>query len=138
MGVSSPQAHDWGSESGLRGGFEIEMINPPEQIAGVRGLARFTMEARQYPPAIYFLCKEGRVVYVGQSMRLPIRIGGHCLSKSFDSVFWFEADMMRLDVIERAFIRYLRSPLNKRAACSAADLKIVSAFYHDGFIEGTT
>jgi len=89
---------------------------PPESIAGTHGL-----EALPPQPifcGIYFLCREGEVVYVGQSIDIHPRVRNHakgnsCASaKQFDSVFWIAAEEKDLDWLETFWIDKLQPPLN--------------------------
>jgi hypothetical protein len=59
-----------------------------------------------FPPCIYFLCKDNKVVYVGQSVCLPARIVQHGKEndKVFDKVFYIEIPKSDLNKMEREFI----------------------------------
>lgn len=69
---------------------------------------------------IYFLVRGAHVVYVGQSVSLLSRVSQHRREKQFDGVLVLPVsgpmgsrpDQARLDAVEGAFIRYLRTPLN--------------------------
>lgn len=71
------------------------------------------------PSGIYFLVKNGEVVYVGQSVNPGFRIATHMADdrKDFDSAFLVPVPASRLNDVEGAMIRLLRPRLNggKRA-----------------------
>lgn len=62
-----------------------------------------------YQPGVYFLCKEGEVVYVGQSVHPSARIKTHeaSSSKDFDRVYLLPVPESELDDTEAAFIKLL-------------------------------
>lgn len=62
---------------------------------------------------IYFLCRGGRVVYVGQSVACGPRIATHTSSnKVFDRAFVLATPPSELDRLEAAFIRALQPEEN--------------------------
>lgn len=61
---------------------------------------------------VYFLIKDGCVVYVGQSVSIYSRISTHQSSKDFDSIAWVECDSSVLDKLESLYIHALRPSLN--------------------------
>jgi len=61
---------------------------------------------------VYFLIKDGRVVYVGQSGSVYSRISNHQSSKDFDSIAWVPCDTSILDRLESLYIHSLRPILN--------------------------
>lgn len=74
--------------------------------------------AREYSPSIgvYFLIREGRVVYVGQSLNCEGRIDAHTKGvsmKEFDSYHIVGCPVHKLDELEALYISKLRPPLNK-------------------------
>lgn len=60
---------------------------------------------------IYFLIKDNRVVYVGQSVSVHSRIGGH-KDKDFDHYAYILCGKEILDALESLYIHVLRPPLN--------------------------
>lgn len=62
---------------------------------------------------VYFLCKQGEVVYVGQSISTGARIAEHgkC-GKDFDFAFIMPIPASDLSTVEGAFIRALKPRLN--------------------------
>lgn len=70
--------------------------------------------SRRYPPCIYFLARASKIVYVGQTIALPVRIAQHAENgKDFDSVYYLMVPRERLNDTERAFIQILKPELNK-------------------------
>jgi len=62
---------------------------------------------------IYFLVNKDRVVYVGQSTNIHMRIAKHIGTKEFDSFHFVECDKFILDEVEAAYIVALDPPLNR-------------------------
>lgn len=60
---------------------------------------------------VYFLVKDGEVVYVGQSKNCHGRIGQHP-DKDFDSYAFYPCSKDELDIFESAYIHYLQPRLN--------------------------
>ncbi|WP_296699807.1 GIY-YIG nuclease family protein [Thiocapsa sp. UBA6158] len=61
---------------------------------------------------IYFLVREGRVVYVGQSIDVFGRISTHHQSKTFDAIAYVSCERHLLDKMESLYIHVLQPPLN--------------------------
>ena len=72
----------------------------------------------QYPihikfPCVYFLVRESKVVYVGQSTNLGFRICAHAKDeKDFDSVFYMNVPEDNLLAVESAFIAHYKPEYN--------------------------
>lgn len=64
-------------------------------------------------PCIYFLCRENRIVYIGQTVNLASRLGQHVMSKHFDRIFYFEVAARDLKELEAELIEYYDPELNK-------------------------
>ncbi len=79
------------------------------QLEGIPALREWSL--REYHPCVYFLVRDGVVVYVGQSIALPGRIASHISNKDFDRVFYLEVPREHLNAIESAFIRALNPEL---------------------------
>jgi hypothetical protein len=62
---------------------------------------------------VYFLIREGRIIYVGQSRNVYARIGAH-RDKSFDRITIFLCDLKDLLMIEAAYIKALQPELNRK------------------------
>lgn len=62
---------------------------------------------------IYFLVHNNRVVYVGQSVNIPARVGHHkTAGKTFDRVAFVACQQEHLNILESLYIHILRPPLN--------------------------
>jgi hypothetical protein len=72
---------------------------------------------------IYFLVRQGKVVYVGQSVNVAARVAQHH-DKDFDSVTIVECDRKVLDVLESLYIHFLRPPLNGNTPSKAMSAPI--------------
>jgi predicted GIY-YIG superfamily endonuclease len=66
-------------------------------------------------PCIYFLMREDRIVYVGQSMSIARRIPDHLSSKSFDRIYYSPVQEKEMDGIERTLIEYYDPEYNRDA-----------------------
>src|SRR5574337_951975 len=62
---------------------------------------------------IYFLFKNGGLVYIGQSVNICARIGQHLDSKDFDSFSFINVPREHLNEVELHYIRKHRPPLNQ-------------------------
>lgn len=65
-----------------------------------------------HPSCVYFLCRRGEVVYVGESQCLPHRLRRHHKEKTFDEVFWIPVPPKERLSVEQQFISALRPRLN--------------------------
>lgn len=72
-----------------------------------------------FPPCVYFLMHEGRIIYVGQTVKLPLRIyqhrrgEGRFPAKVFDRVLYLHVVPARLLSAEKYFIDLLQPELNR-------------------------
>lgn len=57
---------------------------------------------------VYFLVKGDRVVYVGQSINILVRVREHSKHKDFDSFSFIRCEKKKLDVLESLYIHALR------------------------------
>jgi hypothetical protein len=81
----------------------------PKEIAEVQGLQQL-----QHPegPCIYFLVMYGRVIYVGQTLRLTSRVRAHRKSgKRFDRVFFLQCRKDEMTMYETYWILTLKKQL---------------------------
>lgn len=88
---------------------------PPPELAAVRNLLRLPISSTcMTPPGIYFLCREGKVVYVGQSVNVLGRVMTHVSEgqKEFESAFFIPVAEQHLDKIEQAFMKTFRPVYN--------------------------
>ena len=61
---------------------------------------------------IYFLVKDGKIVYVGQSTNVFARVGTHKTDKDFDKAVYFECSSTELDDLEYELINILQPQYN--------------------------
>lgn len=61
---------------------------------------------------IYFLCKENKVVYVGQSTQVAQRVGNHICCKEFDYIYYIRCPKSELDYLETRLIEAIRPKYN--------------------------
>jgi len=62
---------------------------------------------------IYFLIKDEKIVYVGQSTNIFSRVGTHKIDKDFDKAVYFECPSTELDDLEYELINILQPKYNK-------------------------
>ena len=62
---------------------------------------------------IYFLVKDEKIVYVGQSTNIFARVGTHKTDKDFDKAVYFECPSTELDDLEYELINILQPKYNK-------------------------
>ena len=67
---------------------------------------------------VYFLIKNEKVVYVGQSVNVAARIHSHIGAKDFDSYAWVKVPSHNLNVVESLYIHHFRPHLNGNAPIS--------------------
>jgi hypothetical protein len=82
----------------------------PAEIESIGGLLDVTALCQE--TGIYFLARAGRVIYVGQTKHLLIRINQHRRRMKFEQVFFFHCDAKEMDELEGALIKYLAPSLN--------------------------
>jgi len=87
---------------------------PPELLAIRSFLLPLPIQSIGYAKfaGIYFLCCDGKVVYVGQSQEVSRRIKNHCDNKEFDWAFCMRVPKTDLDFVEGEFIRALKPKYN--------------------------
>lgn len=64
---------------------------------------------------VYFLVKGNRVVYVGQSINILVRVREHSKYKDFDSFSFIRCEKKKLDVLESLYIHALRPEYQGRS-----------------------
>ena len=67
----------------------------------------------QITPLVYFLCKENRIVYIGQTVNIWSRIPCHIKDKNFDRIFYMDVRKEDLNKTENALIEYYDPEYNK-------------------------
>lgn len=79
---------------------EIDVLNMPFHVDN--------------PCGIYFLIKESRIVYIGQSNNVYRRLGDHKKEKEFTSFKFIQCDAEWLDWVEIYYIHKFKPDLNAR------------------------
>lgn len=83
----------------------------PQELCSIKEIFQLPADGL-VPPCVYFLCKDKKIVYIGQSMCLNKRIETHQKEKDFNSVFFIPVPVSQLLEIEGAMIKHFRPPLN--------------------------
>lgn len=86
----------------------------PAALAADQQFANCFLEYRPAPEesCVYFLLKDGAVIYVGKSRSLQARIASHQSDKDFDRILILACEPSVLDEVEQYWIRKLQPPLN--------------------------
>jgi hypothetical protein len=87
-------------------------------------------ESKKYkqPCGVYFLVKENKIVYVGQSVNVYSRVGHHSGVKDFDRVAWIECEKEKLDLLESIYIHLFEPELNGNSGTSNLKSAPISNF----------
>jgi hypothetical protein len=87
--------------------------NVPIEISKIEELYRIPETLFQSGTCVYFLCREGKVVYVGKAENIHSRLIEHHKTKNFDDVFYIRVSANRMSKIESSLIAYLRPEYNQ-------------------------
>jgi hypothetical protein len=90
-----------------------ETDNIPFEISKIDCLFKLPKTLFNSGTCIYFLCREGKVVYVGQSENVHSRLVEHIKTKHFDNVFYLRVPANKMNKVEHALISYLKPEYNK-------------------------
>jgi hypothetical protein len=85
----------------------------PIEISRIDSLFKLPKTLFNSGSCIYFLCKNERVVYVGQAENVHQRLVDHMRTKEFDAVFYLRVPAHKMNKIETALISYLKPEYNK-------------------------
>lgn len=85
----------------------------PIEISKIDSLFKLPKSLFNSGSCIYFLCKNEKVVYVGQAENVHQRLVEHMRTKEFDSVFYLRVPAHKMNKIELALISYLKPMYNK-------------------------
>ncbi|CAM0102771.1 hypothetical protein PODOV084v1_p0041 [Vibrio phage 340E47.2] len=84
-------------------------------------------EARSLNPSdvtcVYFLIRDSKIVYVGQTINLEVRLTTHRQSKDFDSYNFIEVESEHADFVESVYIHALRPELNSDVSGNFEDFE---------------
>lgn len=84
----------------------------PLEISKIEELYKIPSTTFNSGTCIYFLCENSKVVYVGQSDNVHIRLGEHHRTKRFDNVYYIRVSANRLNKVEASLIAYLKPIYN--------------------------
>lgn len=97
-----------------------DLVNAEQKIQGMRNLLKVASKEELVKKAvplcasgIYFLIRNGSIVYVGQSINILDRIKQHVGVKEFDSVSWVSANSCDLNNLETVYIDAFAPVQNK-------------------------
>lgn len=95
---------------------EKAKLNVPAELSKINDLYHLPIQDINTPPGIYFLCKNDKIQYIGQSVNVASRVMQHIREgmKDFDNVFFITCNVSRLTELESSLIKYLTPPLNKK------------------------
>jgi len=85
----------------------------PIEISKIDSLFKLPKSLFNSGSCIYFLCKNDKVVYVGQAENVHQRLVEHMRTKEFDAVFYLRVPAHKMNKIESALISYLKPEYNK-------------------------
>jgi hypothetical protein len=85
----------------------------PIEISKIDSLFKLPKTLFNSGSCIYFLCKNDKVVYVGQAENVHQRLVEHMKTKDFDAVFYLRVPAHKMNKIETALISYLKPEYNK-------------------------
>lgn len=81
---------------------------------------------------IYFLIREGVIVYVGKSGNVYRRVSDHTKTKEFDRISVIECSAESLDALERVYIKKFKPVLNIVGLCGYAAQDLMLDAMHAG------
>jgi len=70
---------------------------------------------------VYFLVRDNRVVYVGQSIHISVRLLDHAKYRDFDSYAFIRCPKDKLDILESLYIHALAPEDQGRSGCGDSD-----------------
>lgn len=63
---------------------------------------------------IYFLLLNGKVIYIGKTTNLILRLNNHCKNKKFNSYYFYQCPIEELNFQEAKFIREFRTEIDNK------------------------
>lgn len=86
----------------------------PENIRKLKNLKSFGLSENIKKSGVYFLCDNGFLNYIGQSINIRNRVYTHIRDgkKKFDSVYYITIEEISLSQIEKVLINKFAPPLN--------------------------
>lgn len=105
LAITGPEKPEPNIESGL--------VRHRSSIATKAELLAAAVKFKDFGCGIYFLIKEGEVVYVGQSTNVFARVPKHRKDKEFDSWHWVPCERKNLNGMELFYLGMFKPTLNK-------------------------
>ena len=92
-----------------------DKTNLPEQLSKIKKIYKLNLTHYNAPSAVYFLCDDNKINYIGQTRNIAERITQHIKdnTKCFNDVYFIEVDESNLANTENAFIHYFRPEKNR-------------------------
>jgi len=89
----------------------------PDELLNIKNLLELPIENISTPSGIYFLCKENKIKYIGQSNYITGRVTQHIAEgiKDFSNVFFISCPLNKLNELETLLIRHFQPELNKKS-----------------------
>jgi len=113
--------------------FDRELNSPkgevPVELCKIKELYEIPIQYVNTPPGIYFLCKGGKIQYIGQATNVANRVKAHVSEgvKDFDSVFFITCPVGNLNALESSLIKYFKPEANKALKGEPSESDILSA-----------
>jgi hypothetical protein len=108
----------------------------PASLREIVGLCDITDECLR--TGIYFLCRDGALLYVGQSVNAAGRIAEHYRRYEFETVYFLPWPADDLNRMEAALIRALRPPMNGKSSTGLMRTSFGDASVDAGIIASIT
>jgi len=98
----------------------------PEALYKITNLKEFIVTSEHILPSVYFLCKNGQIQYIGKAVSLASRINQHQNEnvKEWDSIFYINCPIGKLNEMESSLIKFYQPILNKTSKKGLSDLHI--------------
>lgn len=87
--------------------------NIPIEISKINTLFKLPKTLFNSGTCIYFLCRNEKVVYVGQAENVHQRLVEHMRTKNFDAVFYIRVQANKMNKMENSLISYLKPEYNR-------------------------
>jgi hypothetical protein len=110
--------------------------NIPIELNNIKELYSLPRDYIITPSGIYFLCKGGKIKYIGQAKCITDRVLNHIreAKKDFEEIFYIQAPINKLTELEGALIKHFRPKYNKThfSLKSYKEENIINKLYNYG------
>lgn len=96
-------------------GKELKFGALPIELSNIENIYQINLSEVCNVSGIYFLCKNKKILYIGQTVNIHNRLSQHLKNKEFEDVFFVPVHRMFLDEVERSLINHFAPPLNKQS-----------------------